>query len=261
MCVFASKILTFIKAKFACFIDNETRRSASVACAAMEKKTNFLFLFLLPRMVMEWTKQHDRALLDEMTVSDLFQFKKGTPERGQVWDSIADNLNAMDYPKFKVAKRSCRDRWTLLRTKYKRKMAEELQASGTDAEVSESDAIIEDLIGKEDAAVDCGKDGKKKAEADKKAAEEIRTKAMERFGQSSKRNGDEGEGVKKKKRKSGSDAVEFLREKAKLDHSLKEEELQLRKDQQNQTLLLLQQQQQMNQAFLSLVDKMLSKEK
>ena len=41
MCVFASKILTFIKAKFACFIDNETRRSASVACAAMEKKKQF----------------------------------------------------------------------------------------------------------------------------------------------------------------------------------------------------------------------------
>ena len=62
---------------------------------------------------------------------------------------------------------------------------------------------------------------------------------MERFGQSSKRSGDEGEGAKKKKRKSGSDVVEFLREKAKLDHSLKEEELQLRKDQQSQTLLLL----------------------
>ena len=91
-----------------------------------QKNKQSLFLFLLPRMVMEWTKQHDRALLDEMTVSDLFQFKKGTPERGEVWDSIADNLNAMDYPKFKVAKRSCRDHWTLLRTKYKRKMSEEL---------------------------------------------------------------------------------------------------------------------------------------
>ena len=148
-----------------------------------------------------------------------------------------------------------------LRTKYKRRMSEELQASGIDAEVSESDTIIEDLIGKEDTAVGSGKDGKKKAEADKKAAEEVRTKAMERLGQSSKRNGDEGEGVTKKKRKSASDAVEFLREKAKLDHALKEEELQLRKDQQSQTMLLLQQQQQMNQAFLSLVNKMLSKEK
>ena len=105
---------------------------------------------------MEWTKQHDRALPDEITVSDLFQFKKGTPEGGQVWDSIADNLNAMDYPKFKVAKRSCRDRWTLLRTKYKRRMSEELQASGIDAAVSESDVIIEHHIGKEDTAVDSG---------------------------------------------------------------------------------------------------------
>ena len=99
---------------------------------------------MLSRIVMEWTKQHDRALLDEMTISDLFQYKKGTPERGQVWDSIAGNLNAMDYPKFKVAKRSCRDRWTLLRTKYKRRMSEEIQATGIDAEVGELDEIIEE---------------------------------------------------------------------------------------------------------------------
>ena len=133
----------------------------------------------------------------------------------------------MDYPKFKVAKRPCRDRWTLLRTKYKRRMSEEIQATGMDAEVGELDKIIEDLIGK-DAAIDSDKDGKKKAEADKKVAEEIRIKAMERFGKTSKRGGEEG--AKKKKRRSGSDAVEFLREKAKLEHSLREGEMQLRKD-------------------------------
>ena len=70
-----------------------------------------------------------------MTISDLFQYKMGTPERGQLWDSISGNLNAMDYPKFKDAKRSCRDRWTLLCTKYKRRMSEEIQATGIDAEV------------------------------------------------------------------------------------------------------------------------------
>ena len=121
-----------------------------------------------------------------------------------------------------------------------------------DAEVGELDKIIEDLIGK-DAAIDSDKDGKKKAEADKKVAEEIRIKAMERFRNTSKRGGEEG--AKKKKRRSGSDAVEFLREKAKLEHSLREEELQLRKDQQSQTLLILQQQQQMNQALLTLKEK------
>ena len=148
---------------------------------------------MLPRTVMEWTKQHDKALLGEMTISDLFQYKKGTPERGQLWDSIAGNLNAMDYPKFKVAKRSCRDRWTLLRTKCKRRMSEEIQATGIDAKVGKLDEIIEDLIGKQDAAIDSDKDGKKEAEANKKAAEEIRIKAMERFGKTSKRDEEDGE--------------------------------------------------------------------
>ena len=57
---------------------------------------------------------------------------------------------------------------------------------------------------------------RKPAEADKKVAEEIRIKAMERFRNTSKRGGEDGEeGAKKKKRRSGSDAVEFLREKEK----------------------------------------------
>ena len=85
---------------------------------------------------------------------------------------------------------------------------------------------------------------------------------MERLGESSKRCGADGEvEVKKKKRKSSSEAVEFLREKGQLDHSLREEELQLRKDQQSQTLVLLQQQQQINQVLLSLMEKMVEKQK
>jgi len=48
---------------------------------------------------------------------------------------------------------------------------------------------------KEDISVNSGKDG------NKKAAKEVQAKAMERMGQSSKRNGDEGEGAKKKKGK------------------------------------------------------------
>ena len=85
---------------------------------------------------------------------------------------------------------------------------------------------------------------------------------MERLGESSKRCGADGDvEVKKKKRKSSSEAVEFLREKGQLDHSLREEELQLRKDQQSQTLVLLQEQQQINQVLLSLMEKMVEKQK
>ena len=55
--------------------------------------------------------------------------------------------------------------------------------------------------------------------------------------------------------------MEILREEAKLDHSLSEEGLQLSKDQQSQTLMLLQQQQQMNQVLLSLIEKIMEKQK
>ena len=152
--------------------------------------------------------------------------------------------------------------WTVLRGKYQKKMTNEIKASGIDVEVNEIDTIIEELIGKEDAGVSTGGKDKKKVEEEKKAAEQIRKKAMERLGESSKRCGADGEmEVKKEKRKSSSEAVEFLREKAKLDHSLREEELQLRKDQQSQTLVLLQQQQQMNQVLLSLMEKMVEKQK
>ena len=72
--------------------------------------------------------------------------------------------------------------------------------NGQVAIVRELDKIIEDLIGK-DAAIDSDKEGKKKAEADKKAAEEIRIKAMERFGNTSKRGGEDGEEEAKKKKK------------------------------------------------------------
>ena len=41
-------------------------------------------------------------------------------------------------------------------------MSEEIQASGMDAEVGELDENIADLIGKEDAAIESDKDGKKK---------------------------------------------------------------------------------------------------
>ena len=70
-------------------------------------------------------------------------------------------LKCNGLPKFKFAKRSCRDRWTLLRGKYKKRISEEIKAFGIDAEVSEIDAIIKDLVEKEDAAIANGNNGEK----------------------------------------------------------------------------------------------------
>ena len=49
-----------------------------------------------------------------------------------------------------------------MRGKYQKKMTNEIKASGIDVEVNEIDTIIEELIGKEDAAVSTGGKDKKK---------------------------------------------------------------------------------------------------
>ena len=135
------------------------------------------------QLVMEWTDDHDILLLREMIASELFQFKKGSPDRGKIWESIQERLSKLDNPKFVIKeKRGVRDRWNLLQARFKRMQREELQASGIDCELSENDALIEELCEKEDSF--SAKD--KKKSDDKEAAEEIRKKAMERM--SSKKN-------------------------------------------------------------------------
>ena len=130
------------------------------------------------QLVMEWTDDHYILLLREMIASELFQFKKGSPDRGKIWESIQERLNKLDNPKFVIKeKRGVRDRWNLLQAKFKRMQREELQASGIDCELSEKDALIEELCEKEDSF--SAKD--KKKSDDKEAAEEIRKKAMERM--------------------------------------------------------------------------------
>ena len=113
-----------------------------------------------------------------MIASELFQFKKGSPDRGKIWESIQERLNKLDHLKFTIKeKRGVRDRWNLLQAKFKRIQLEELQSGGIDCVLSEKDALIEEFCEKEDSF--SAKD--KKKSDDKEAAEEIRKKAMERM--------------------------------------------------------------------------------
>ena len=78
------------------------------------------------------------------------------------------------------------------------RMSEEIQATGIDAEVGYLMRSLNILLEKKIMLLTVIK---KKAEADKKAAEETRIKAMERFGNTRKRGGKDGEkGAKKKKK-------------------------------------------------------------
>ena len=59
---------------------------------------------------MVWTNEHDILLCREVIVNDPYEFKTGSRERGQCLDQIADILNAIQNPWFKVDQQSIRDR-------------------------------------------------------------------------------------------------------------------------------------------------------
>ena len=101
---------------------------------------------------MEWTNQHDTLFLREVRASDLYETRKGSPERGKVWDEIAARLNNLSHPKFLVNKQSLRDRLNLLMAKFKAKNREEERASGISPELQEIDTLLEELCEKAEEA-------------------------------------------------------------------------------------------------------------
>ena len=220
---------------------------------------------------MEWTETHDVLLLREIMTSDLFKFKKGSVQRGERWEEITDNLNHISDPSLKD-KRAVRDRWALLRKKYKSKLREEEAGSGISPdELSEKEQLIEELIEKEESTNKADEEQKKHKEKEKEKSDDIRKKALERCSETKKRKGssidvceDEDEVEKKPKRRRRSEPlVDFLEEKAKSERELREQELSLRQkeQEQNQRVIqsVLEQQQQMNTAMLSVIQKIIDK--
>ena len=62
------------------------------------------------QLPMEWTDDHDILPLREMIASELFEFKKCSPDRGKIWESIQERLNKLDNPQFLIkGKREVRD--------------------------------------------------------------------------------------------------------------------------------------------------------
>ena len=126
-------------------------------------------------------------------------------------------------PRFSVSVRSVRDRVNLVpMKKHKRKVAEESKASGIAVdEPSEFDAAIEEICEKAEAAErdqQMISEGKKAhAEKEKKQAEDMRAKALEKVGETRKRvvGDDVSEEPKKKRSKEQGD----------LDHSISEGEV------------------------------------
>lgn len=208
-------------------------------------------------------EEHDVLLCREILVSQPFKFKERTVERGKIWDEIANRLNNYQTLKFRVNKRSVRERFKLMKEKFKRKIQDEEKASGIDVEpASELEQALEDICALEESLPEEVMDSKQaKAEANKLKAEEIRQKAMESFGQTEAREGQEKPA--KEKRRGGNDSIQFLREKSEKELEVRKQELKLKEkeqerlfEQQREMMRLMQSQQ---RSMMALVSKLVNK--
>lgn len=222
-----------------------------------------------------WTKDHDILFCRELLVTEPYAHKVRSVERAKAWEQIASSLNSIQAPKFRVRTRSVRDRYTLLTTRKAEQLREEEKASGIEVTPTEIDLLLEEILEKEKAAraeIESGDTKKRKAEQDKASAD-IRRLAMERMSQTKTRESDVGEtsSKKKKTRRSSHEMLEFLENKSERDHQMKQEELNLRRSEQEAITAMMRQQQQQvqnlqamfvsqqTQAMLVLLEKVVKK--
>ena len=71
---------------------------------------------------MHWLNEHDLIPVQEVLLFESWRYRQGSVERGNVWKSISESLNAMEQPLFKVNERSTRDRLNLLMKNSKEMM-------------------------------------------------------------------------------------------------------------------------------------------
>ena len=160
----------------------------------------------------------------EVLTIDPYSQQRGSRERAKQWEKNALNLNAVSEPHFSVSVRSVRDHVNLvLITKHERRVAEESKASGKAVDKpSEFDAAIEEICEQAEAAErdqQMISEGKKaNAEKEKRQAEDMRAKALERVGETRKRVvgddvSEEPEKKEKRTRRSRAKTIVYLKEK------------------------------------------------
>ena len=98
---------------------------------------------------MEWTEKHYNILCQEILVLEPFKAKKGSIARSQIWDKIANNLNSLQHPQFRVTRQSVRERYTLLSDKFRTEMRDEEKASGIDTNLSDVEKALQEIVEKE----------------------------------------------------------------------------------------------------------------
>ena len=210
---------------------------------------------------MEWTEQKDVILAREILLCEPFKYRAGSKERGSAWSQIANNLNT--HPGFTVSQRAVRDRYCLLEKKARKRKREIENGTGISPEDSELDLALEEIIEKWEAAEQQfqldNQNKVKKVEKDKETAEEMRKMSIETLGASKKRKSEQDESAEEKrckKRRGGSDTVQFLKEHSEMEFQFKREELEAKKSEQS----LLTEQQKQQQQMISMFQQQLQQQ-
>ena len=186
---------------------------------------------------MFWSNEHDVFLCREVVNLNPFTSKKGSTQRSGMWEKIAQILNECTVLRFSVDKRSVRDHMRILVNKHKRKVRAEEKASGiAPDEPSELENLLDTIIALEESSEaesqELRAERNEKCENDRAKAEDARLRAMEKLSQTRKRSRESEEEKPKRQRRSGSDAMEFLRERAKMNYELKQRKFKMLQEQQ-----------------------------
>ena len=89
---------------------------------------------------------------DERNASkNYFGAKKGSPARGQALETMVDSLNEIHSPKLQLKdKKVVRERWSLHRKKFSKKMSGEKEWDFCGRVYTEKQSLIEELVERED---------------------------------------------------------------------------------------------------------------
>ena len=128
-----------------------------------------------------------------------------------------------------------RDRFNILAKRVKAKLSkEERESGGGESDLSETERLVKELIVLSEESEKRNKAKREAMANEKKQALEMRDKALERLGETRKRNEEgkeeEKQTVTKKRRRSGGETLEWLRERAAVDTEMKEREMKEKRE-------------------------------
>ena len=182
---------------------------------------------------MDWTEAHDSSLIREILIVEPFQFKSATVKRGQAWSQIAEILNSVELPNFRVNQRSVRERFSHLEKMFTKKMSNEEKASGiSPPDLTGNENGLEEIIArKKETSLQQDNENESSKEAqqvERLKAQETKKRCLETFVET-KQHTEEETTPKRRTRGSGSETISYLREKAEKDSELRKEELNLKR--------------------------------